>query len=101
MLERLKLSVSNGAIPPEILALDSFVTDCNSVVFDVDHDFAGCIPGCHEILRRQGLLRSVECLDPDEKLSPGQSEGIDRLYATYPELHDDAFVAANLERWRN
>jgi len=101
MLERLKLSVSSGAIAPEILALDSFVTDCNSVVFDVDHDFAGCIPGCHEILRRQGLLRSIECLDPHEKLSPGQSEGIDRLYATYPELHDDAFVAANLERWRN
>src|SRR5229473_2963853 len=101
MLERLKLSVSAGAIPPEILALDSFVTDCNSVVFDVDHDFAGCIPGCHEILRRQGLMTSTECLDPNEKLSPGQSEGIDRLYATYPELHDDAFVAANLERWRN
>lgn len=101
MLEKLKLSVSNGAIPPEILALDSFVTDCNSIVFDVDHDFAGCIPGCHEILRRQGLLQSVECLDPHEKLSAGQSEGIDRLYATYPELHDDAFVAANLERWRN
>jgi hypothetical protein len=101
MLEKLKLSVSNGAIPPEVLALDSFVTDCNSVVFDVDHDFAGCIPGCHEILRRQGLLKSIECLDPHEKLSPGQSEGIDRLYATYPELHDDAFVAANLERWRN
>src|ERR1700761_3219005 len=101
MLERLKVSVSAGAIPPEVLALDSFVTDCNSVVFDVDHDFAGCIPGCHEILRRQGLLTSIGCLDPHEKLSPGQSDGIDRLYATYPELHDDAFVAANLERWRN
>ena len=49
----------------------------------------------------EGLLKSIECLDPHEKLSPGQSEGIDRLYATYPELHDDAFVAANLERWRN
>jgi hypothetical protein len=101
LLETLKLSVSAGAIPPEVLALDSFVTDCNSVVFDVDHDFAGCIPGCHEILRRQGLLQSIECLDPHEKLSPGQSEGIDRLYATYPELHDDAFVTANLARWRN
>ena len=56
LLERLKLSVSAGAIPPEVLALDSFVTDCNRVVFDVDHDFAGCIPGCHEILRRQGLM---------------------------------------------
>jgi Dihydrodipicolinate synthetase family len=101
MLERLKLSVSAGAIPPDVLALDSYVTDCNSVVFDVQHDFAGCIPGCHEILRRQGLMTSIECLDPREKLSPGQSEGIDRLYAIYPELHDDAFVAANLERWRN
>jgi Dihydrodipicolinate synthetase family len=101
LLEKIKLSVSAGAIPPETLALDSFVTDCNSVVFDVEHDFAGCIPGCHEILRRQGLLKSIECLDPHEKLSPGQSEGIDRLYATYPELHDDAFVAANLARWRS
>jgi Dihydrodipicolinate synthetase family len=101
MLERLKLSVSAGAIPPEVLALDSFVTDCNSIVFDVDHDFAGCIPGCHEILRRQGLMTSIECLDPNEKLSAGQGEGIDRLYATYPELHDDAFVVANLARWRN
>jgi hypothetical protein len=100
MLERLKVSVSAGAVSSEVLALDSFVTDCNSVVFDVDHDFAGCIPGCHEILRRQGLMTSIECLDPHEKLSPGQSEGIDRLYATYPELHDDAFVAANLARWR-
>jgi hypothetical protein len=101
LLEKIKLSVSAGAIPPETLALDSFVTDCNSVVFDVEHDFAGCIPGCHEILRRQGLMKSIECLDPHEKLSPGQSEGIDRLYTTYPELHDDAFVAANLARWRS
>jgi hypothetical protein len=101
LLEKLKLSVSDGALPAEVLALDSFVTDCNSVVFDVDNDFAGCIPGCHEILRRQGLMSSIECLDPNEKLSEGQSAGIDRLYATYPELHDDAFVAANLDRWRN
>ena len=101
LLEKLKLAVASGPVTPEILALDSFVTDCNSVVFDVDHDFAGCIPGCHEILRRQGLLQTINCLDPHEKLSPGQSEGIDRLYATYPELNDDAFVAANLDRWRN
>ena len=101
LLEKLKLAVSSNAVTPEILALDSFVTDCNSVVFDVDHDFAGCIPGCHEILRRQGLMTSIRCLDPNETLSPGQSAGIDRLYATYPELHDDAFVANNLVRWRN
>jgi len=89
------------AIPPGLLALDGFVTDCNSVIFDVANDFAGCIPGCHEVLRRQGLLRSNLCLDPNEVMSPGQSEGIDRLYATYPELTDDAFVSANLARWRS
>ena len=100
MLQKLKLSVKGGAIAPETLALDSFVTDCNSVVFDGAHDVAGCIPGCHEILRRQGLMNSIECLDPQETLSPGQSAGIDRLYATYPELNDDAFVAANIDRWR-
>ena len=86
--------------PGRVLALDSMVTDCNSVIFDVDNDFAGCIPGCHEVLRRQGLMRTIHCLDPNEVLSPGQTAGIDRLYATYPELNDDAFVAANLERWR-
>src|SRR5215207_212266 len=100
LLERLHGAVAAGPIPPEILALDGFVTDCNSVVFDVANNFAGCIPGCHEILRRQGLMTSIHCLDPNERLSPGQAEGIDRLYATYPEWHDEAFVAENLDRWR-
>jgi dihydrodipicolinate synthase/N-acetylneuraminate lyase len=81
------------------LALDPQVTDCNSAFFDVAHDFAGCIPGCHEVLRRQGLLEGTWCLDPKETLSPGQAKEIDRVYAAYPELNDDAFVRANLERW--
>lgn len=101
LLQKLQAAVAAGPIPPGILALDSFVTDCNSVVFDVPNNFAGCIPGCHEILRRQGLMTSIHCLDRGEVLSPGQGAGIDRLYATYPEWHDDAFVAANLHRWRN
>jgi hypothetical protein len=100
LLERLKAAIAAGPIPPEILALDGIVTDCNSVVFDVAHNFAGCIPGCHEILRRQGLMTSIHCLDPHETLSPGQAEEIDRLYATYPEWQDDAFVRDNLARWR-
>jgi dihydrodipicolinate synthase/N-acetylneuraminate lyase len=87
-------------IPEDLLALDAMVTDCNAVLFDVANDFAGCIPGCHEVLRRQGLMQSIHCLDPKEVLSPGQAAGIDRLYATYPDLTDDAFVAANLARWR-
>ena len=81
------------------LALDAKVTDCNSAFFDVANNFAGCIPGCHEVLRRQGLLEGIWCLDPEETLSPGQAAEIDRVYATYPELNDDAFVRANLERW--
>jgi hypothetical protein len=101
LLQRLQEAVAAGPIQPEVLALDGFVTDCNSVVFDVANNFAGCIAGCHEILRRQGLMSSIHCLDPHETLSPGQAEGIDRLYATYPEWPDDDFVAANLHRWRS
>ena len=101
LLETVHAGAGKGAVADDILALDSMVTDCNAVVFDVAHDFAGCIPGCHEILRRQGLLRSIHCLDPKEVLSPGQTAEIDRLYATYPELTDDAFVKQNLERWRS
>jgi hypothetical protein len=88
-----------GAVPPDLLALDAGVTDCNAVLFDVAHDFAGCIPGCHEVLRRQGLLEGIWCLDPAQTLGPGQKAEIDRVCAAYPHLNDDAFVRANLERW--
>ena len=81
------------------LALDSRITDCNSAFFDVANNFAGCIPGCHEVLRRQGLLEGTWCLDPNEKLSPGQSDEIDRVYREHADLADDAYVRANLERW--
>jgi dihydrodipicolinate synthase/N-acetylneuraminate lyase len=83
----------------DLLALDSKITDANSAFFDVAHDFAGCIPGCHEVLRRQGLLEGTWCLDPKEVLSPGQAAEIDRVYAAYPEMNDDAFVRENLTRW--
>jgi dihydrodipicolinate synthase/N-acetylneuraminate lyase len=81
------------------LALDSRVTDCNSAFFDVANQFAGCIPGCHEVLRRQGLLAGIWCLDPRETLSPGQAGEIDRVCREHADLADDAFVRANLERW--
>jgi len=83
----------------DLLALDAAVTDCNAAFFDVANDFAGCIAGCHEVLRRQGLLEGTWCLDPNEGLSPGQAAEIDRVHAAYPDLNDDAFVAANLDRW--
>jgi hypothetical protein len=88
-----------GKIDADLLALDARVTDCNSAFFDVAHNFAGCLPGCHEVLRRQGLLEGTWCLDPNEKLSPGQAEEIDRIYREHADLADDAFVRTNLERW--
>ena len=48
------------------------------------------------MLRRQGLLEGIWCLDPHEGLSPGQAAEIDRVYAAYPHLNDDDFVRANL-----
>jgi dihydrodipicolinate synthase/N-acetylneuraminate lyase len=96
LLERIQRTTAMDA---DILALDSKVTDANSAFFDVAHDFAGCIAGCHEVLRRQGLLEGIWCLDPKEGLSPGQKEEIDRVYAAYPEMNDDKFVKANLGKW--
>ena len=95
LLER----IQRGPVDAELLALDARVTDCNSAFFDVANNFAGCIPGCHEVLRRQGLLEGTWCLDPNERLSPGQAEEIDRVYREHADLADDAFVGANLERW--
>ena len=99
LLERVQAAVASGWVDDELLALDARVTDCNSAFFDVAHDFAGCIPGCHEVLRRQGLLEGTWCLDPKETLSPGQSEEIDRVYREHADLADDDFVRANLQRW--
>ncbi len=99
LLGRVHRAVATGEIEADLLALDSQVTDCNSALFDVAHDFHGCIAGCHEILRRQGLLEGVWCLDPAEGLSPGQAEELSRVSTAYPELIDDAFVSANLPRW--
>ena len=71
----------------------------NGAVFDAAHAFAGCIPGIHEVLRRQGLLAGTWCLDPSETLSTGQAEALDRVSRQYPQLTDDEFVRENLDRW--
>ncbi len=88
-----------GDIPSELLRRNVEVTDCNAALFDAANHFAGCIPGIHEVLRRQGLLPGTWCLDPNEILSPGQSEEIDRVIAAYPHLNDDNFVRENLSMW--
>ncbi len=99
LLERVHAAVDSGRPDFDLMAMDSKVTDCNGAFFDVANDFHGCIAGCHEVLRRQGLLEGIWCLDPAEGLSPGQAAEIDRVHAAYPELNDDAFVRDNLERW--
>jgi dihydrodipicolinate synthase/N-acetylneuraminate lyase len=84
---------------PELLALDAQVTEMNAAVFDVAHGFHGVIAGCHEVLRRQGLLEGIWCLDEAEGLSPGQAELLTAVARRYPHLTDDAFVRANLNTW--
>ena len=99
LLHRIHAAATGATVPADVLALDSAVTDCNAAIFDVANDFHGVICGCHEILRRQGLLEGIWCLDPKESLGPGQKQEIDRVCAAYPHLTDDAFVRANVARW--
>lgn len=79
--------------------LASDMVDLNQAVFDPGNDFHGVIAGVHEMLRQQGLLDGVWCLDPAEGLSPGQAQEIERVRLAYPELNDDEFIAENLDRW--
>ena len=86
-------------IPAGLLSLGAQITDANGAIFDAAHDFRGCIPGIHEVLRRQGLLKGTWCLDPKEGLSPGQKKEIDRVTRAYPHLNDDAFVEQYRDLW--
>jgi hypothetical protein len=97
--EMCKAARGKAAVPSDLLALDARVTDCNSAFFDTANNFHGCIAGCHEVLRRQGLMAGNWCLDPAEGLSPGQLQEIDRVYNEHADLSDDDFVAANLQKW--
>ncbi|KEQ24502.1 dihydrodipicolinate synthase family protein [Paenibacillus tyrfis] len=99
LLEEIKRVRQSGTIGSEWLTRNVAVTDANAAFFDPAHGFAGCIPGIHEVLRRQGLMKGVWCLNPHETLSPGQAEEIDRVYRDYPELNDDAFIREHLASW--
>jgi hypothetical protein len=90
---------TGAAIPQAVLQLGNRLTDMNAAIFDAANDFRGCIPGIHEVLRRQGMLQGIWCLDENETLSPGQSEQIDRVIRAYPHLTDDDFVQQNLNQW--
>lgn len=89
----------SGVISSDLVTLAEQLTDANSAIFDPVHHFHGCIPGIHEILRRQGLLAGRWCLDPKEDLSPGQAEEINRVCKAYPHLQDDVFIKEHLDEW--
>ena len=91
--------IKSGNLNYELLLRRNIaITDMNAVIFDAKNSFHGCIPGIHEVLRRQGLLEGTWCLNPDEDMSSGQTEEIDRIYNDYPELTDDDFVKRFLEK---
>ena len=98
LLDRVRRS-GDDSISGDLLRTAAALTDANGAIFDAANAFAGCIPGIHEVLRRQGLVRGTWCLDPAESLSRGQAKEITRVLAAYPELHDDAFVTEHLDRW--
>lgn len=99
MFQKLKDVRQNCEDITPYLSLANEVTDTNAAFFDTANNFKGCITGINEVLRRQGLLKGNWCLLDSEKLSPGQSEVIDRVYKEYPHLNDDAFVKNNLHKW--
>jgi len=86
-------------IPREMIERAHKITDANSAIFDARNKYAGVIPGVHEILRRQGLLSSRRCIDPELDLSDGQHEEIERIVKAYPELQDDSFIYAHIDKW--
>nr|WP_321261215.1 dihydrodipicolinate synthase family protein [uncultured Sphaerochaeta sp.] len=92
-------AVERNEIPAYLLTLATAVTDMNAAVFDPAHDFKGCIPGIHEVLRRQGLMKNRYCLDTEEDLTEGQSEELDRVRQAYPHLIDDDWITEHLATW--
>ncbi|MEK3911657.1 dihydrodipicolinate synthase family protein [Paenibacillus sp. FSL H7-0331] len=99
LLEEIKAARQSQSIDSAWLTRNIEVTESNAAFFDPAHAFAGCIPGIHEVLRRQGLLEGTWCLNPHETLSPGQAEEIERMYRDYPHLNDDEFVKSHLAEW--
>ncbi len=100
LLEACHAAIADDAIPAELLCRAVELTDADAAIFDAAHGFRGCVPGIHEVLRRQGLLAGTWCLDPRETLSPGQAEEIDRVCRAYPHLADDDFVARHRDEWQ-
>lgn len=100
LFEKCKQEKGKDSISAEMLSLANAVTDSNAVLFDGANGFAGCIPGLHYVLKKQGLMKTLNCINPNEVLSCGQAEEIERIYDMYPSLVDDDFVKENIESWK-
>jgi dihydrodipicolinate synthase/N-acetylneuraminate lyase len=99
LLEEIKGVRDCATLDARWLSRAAALTDANGALFDARNDFAGCIVGIHEVLRRQGLMRGVWTLDARQRLSPDQASEIDRVIRSYPELTDDEFVAEHRDSW--
>ena len=99
IFERIKEAAKEPVIPAELMLLANQVTDANAAFFDAKNNYKGGKAGLHEILKRQGLMKNIYCLNPEEGLSDGQLEEIDRVYKAYPYLNDDEFVKRFLEQY--
>ena len=100
LLDQVKRRRREGVVRVGLLQQAAAVTEMNAAVFDVRNRFAGSIAGILEVLRRQGLVEGTWCLEPHERLSPGQAEEIDRVVRRHPHLTDDDFVEGQREVWR-
>ena len=101
IFDKIKAEKDNDSISAELLTLAAEVTDTNSAFFDTAHNFSGCIAGLHEILRRQGLMKNIYCLNPEETLSEGQLEELNRIQEMYPHLNDDEFIKQHINEWKS
>ena len=99
LFERVQEIIGQENIPRNLLTEAAEITAMNAILFDVAHNFQGSIAGIHEILYRQGLLAGTWCLDPEDRLSPGQMEDIVGVMEQFESYRDDTFVAKHLASW--
>ena len=93
------LRENNTPVSHDLLTMAGQLTLANKAIFDAENRFRGCISGISYVLKQQGLLREINTLDPNERLSSGQAEKIDCIIRDYPHLTDDDFVKENLQEW--
>ena len=99
LMNKIKAVRGQDQVPRELLQLGWELTDTNGALFDAKNNFKGCIAGIHQVLFEQGLMENIRCLNPNETLSPGQLEEIQRVRNEYPHLHDDEFIKENIDNW--